>query len=67
MTVRTASGDTGGDLATQTPARVLKEGEGVWPPERLSGSRFWMLESSDDEEEGEEEGSSSAGESDEPE
>ncbi|KAM0830239.1 hypothetical protein ACQ4PT_066356 [Festuca glaucescens] len=66
MTVGGVSGDSGGDLATPTPARVLKGSDGVCSPEWLSGSRFWMLQSSDEDEEGEEEGSSSAGESDKP-
>jgi hypothetical protein len=40
MTVGILSGDTGGDLATQTPARVSTAREDVCSPERFSGSRF---------------------------
>ncbi|KAK1604890.1 hypothetical protein QYE76_028563 [Lolium multiflorum] len=55
--------DTGGDLATPTPTRVLTASEGVCSPEWISGSRFWMMQPSDDDDEGEDEGSSSAGDS----
>jgi hypothetical protein len=54
MTVISASGDTGGDLASPTPAHGSTASEGVCSPEWLSGSRFWALQASDgeDEEEG---------------
>ncbi|KAM0905253.1 hypothetical protein ACQ4PT_017525 [Festuca glaucescens] len=56
MTVGSPPGDTGGDLATPTPVKVPTAGESVSAPEWLTGSRFWMLQSSDDEDNGEEDG-----------
>jgi hypothetical protein len=56
MTVGTPSGDTDGDLATQTAARVSTAREGVCSPEWFSGSRFWMLQPADDEDDGEDDG-----------
>ncbi|KAM0909914.1 hypothetical protein ACQ4PT_014507 [Festuca glaucescens] len=50
------AGDSGGDLATPSPARDRKVSNADGSPEWLRGSRFWLLDSSDDEEEGAEEG-----------
>ncbi|KAM0845185.1 hypothetical protein ACQ4PT_056551 [Festuca glaucescens] len=53
MTVGAEPGDTGGDLVIPAPARASMARDGVCSPEWLSGSRFWMLQTSDDEDEDE--------------
>jgi hypothetical protein len=57
MTVVTMSGDSGGDLATHTPVREPTAREdGGGSPERLSGSRFWVLHPDEDQDVGDDDG-----------
>jgi hypothetical protein len=62
MTVGHGSGDSGGDLATPSPARDRKVRNADGSPEWLRGSRLWLRQSSDEEEEGDEEEFSSVSE-----
>jgi hypothetical protein len=61
MTVGGLPGDSGGDLATQTPATAPPVGEVVSSPERFIGSRFWVLQTDEEEDDGTEDGEEDVG------